>query len=246
MIKIIEKDAAFPAWDCFDAFSARITALFNTYGVQNFAVFWYQQSDEKITAVVSRVDGSMTVSAAADADYEELAEFIEVLGFSTLTCDKKVADLMGIEVTKTSYIAEYKGSDYSCDCDSSADMRGVYALLCESGFDMGDYESFLADFCARLNKGSARIAVIHSNGEISASASALFIGKNSVLIGAVATKEDMRGKGLAGSLVKTLASKFEGKRVYVFCRNNSLMDFYGKNGFVQVGDWAICERKNNG
>ena len=32
------------------------------------------------------------------------------------------------------------------------------------------------------------------------------------------------------------------KKVFLFCRNDSLADFYSKIGFEKVGCWAICEK----
>ncbi len=245
MLKLIDSGEDFPAWrgDC--PFSARVTALFDTYGLQRFAYFWYQQQGDDITAVISRVDGNMTVAAIDRADFEELREFIDILGYSALTCDKRIADLLLLKSGKTSFIAEYKGGDFIAEYDSLVDMRELFDLLTECGFDMGGYESFLADFCARLNKGTAVVSAFHSEGELCASASALFIGRSSVLLGAVATRQDMRGRGLAGSLVKALASRFIDKRVYVFCRDDSVIGFYEKLGFIRAGEWAICERNSN-
>ena len=102
---------------------------------------------------------------------------------------------------------------------------------------MGDYGSFLADYCSKLNKGAAKLAVC-SDEELDACASALFIGEKSVLLGAVATRETARGRGLASKLVKALADSFEDKTVYLFCRNDSLLEFYKKIGFESDGIWA--------
>lgn len=245
MLRLIDGGEGFPEWSGSDAFSARVTALFNTYGARSFACFWYQQCGEEITAVVSRVDGDMTVSTSENADFNELREFVDIVGFKTLTCEKGVAQSIGIEPVKASHIAEYKDGAAASQYDSTVDMRALYSLLCACGFDMVSFEDYLADFCARLNKGTACLAAIHSNGEIVASACALFIGSRSVLLGAVATRADMRGRGLAGSLVSSLAAELANKRAYVFCRENSLLGFYEKLGFCRAGEWAICERNQD-
>ena len=58
-------------------------------------------------------------------------------------------------------------------------MRHVHALLLDCGFEVGDYNSFAADVCARLNKGTARLVTAEDGGELCACAFALFIGHNS-------------------------------------------------------------------
>ena len=115
-------------------------------------------------------------------------------------------------------------------------------MLCSCGFELGDYRAFLADICARLNKGTASFAAVAENGEPCACAFALFEGTKSVLLGAVATDPSARGKGYASAIVGTLAEEKSDKKVFLFCRNDSLADFYAKIGFKKVGCWAIAEK----
>lgn len=227
-----------------DPYAARITALAMTYGTDHsFAMFWVQETDGKSVAAVSRVDGNMTVCCSENTDYEELSAFIKAVGFSSLTCDAEVMKNLGFEAAKTSFTVEYKGGAVSadeetvCDCDK----KKIYDLLCLCGFELGDYGAFLADVCARLNKGTATLSAVTDNGEPCACAFALFEGVKSVLLGAVATSPAARGKGYASKLVGTLANEKSDKKVFLFCRNDSLADFYAKIGFETVGCWAIAE-----
>lgn len=227
-----------------DPYAARITALAETYGTgYDFALFWVQSIDEKSVAAVCRVDGNMTVCCYDGADYEELSAFINAVGFSSLTCDSEVMKKLGYEPSKTSFTVEYKGGaavggiEKTRDCDK----KKIYDLLCGCGFELGDYRAFLADVCARLNKNTASFAAVLNENEPCACAFALFKGEKSVLLGAVATNEKARGRGYASELVGTLAEENSDKKVFLFCRNDSLADFYSKIGFEKVGCWAICE-----
>lgn len=227
-----------------DPYAARITALAATYGTaHSFAMFWVQKIDEKAVTAVSRVDGNMTVCCLGGADFEELSAFINAVGFSSLTCDAEVMKNLGFEAAKTSFTVEYKGGATSAtvgiarDCDK----KKIYDLLCLCGFELGDYHAFLADVCARLNKGTATLSAVTDNGEPCACAFALFEGAKSVLLGAVATNPVARGKGYASKIVGTLANDKSDKKVFLFCRNDSLADFYAKIGFEKVGCWAIAE-----
>lgn len=227
-----------------DAYSARITALFKTYGSgQSFAMFWVQKIGDIPVASISKVDGNMTLCTCENADFDELSAFINAAGFVSLTCSEEDMKKLGFEPSKTSFTVKYKGgyeprnADISRDCDK----RKIYNLLCLCGFELGDYGAFLADVCSRLNKGTASMAAVEESGRVQACAFTLFKGEKSVLLGAVATAPDARGKGYASMLVGALASENSDKEVFLFCRNDSLAEFYGKIGFEVVGKWAICE-----
>lgn len=227
-----------------DPFAARITALFNTYGAEySFVMFWVQVTDDIPVAAISRVDGNMTLCCCENADFEELSYFIDAVGFSSITFDEKFAAKLGIKPQKSSFIVEYGGgAEQFEDILFDYDKKEIYSLLCSCGFELGDYSAFLADVCARLNKGTASMAAKEENGELCACAFSLFEGEKSVLLGAVATKESARGKGYASKLVGTLACMKSQKRVFLFCRNDGLADFYGKIGFKICGRWAVCEK----
>ena len=223
-----------------DPYAAKISALAVTYGFeQSFALFWVQYSDEKPVAAVSRLDGNMSVFCGEGTDFEELAAFINTVGFSTLVCREENIIRLGFEAKNASYIVRYEGTPSTeiPDVLWDYDKKKVYELLRDCGFEMGDYGAFAADYCSRLNKGAAMLAAVE-NQELDACASALFVGENSVLLGAVATRKEARGKGYASKAVKALADRFDDKTVYLFCRNDSLLAFYEKIGFVLNGKWA--------
>lgn len=227
-----------------DPYAARITALAETYGTEHdFAMFWVQYEDEKPTAAVCRVDGNMTVCCGDGTDYEELSAFINAVGFASLTSDADVMQSLGFKPSKSSFTVEYKGGATVGNIKKvrDCDKRKIYDLLCGCGFELGDYNAFLSDVCARLNKGTAAFAAVMNENEPCACAFALFKGKKSVLLGAVATNEKARGRGYASELVGTLAEENSDKRVFLFCRNDSLADFYAKIGFKICGRWAVVE-----
>lgn len=223
-----------------DPYSARITALAETYGTeQNFAMFWVQRMDDIPVAAISRVDGNMTLCCTRSADFEELSCFINAVGYSTLTFDLLLAEKLGIVPQKSSFTVRYKGGATVYDVLTDYNKKDVYELLTECGFELGDYKSFLADVCARLNKSTASLVADEYEGILCACAFALFEGEKSVLLGAVATSPASRGRGCATKLVGTLAETKKEKEVFLFCRNDSLVDFYKKIGFEPVGKWAI-------
>lgn len=222
-------------------YSARITALAETYGTEHsFAMFWVQKVNEIPAAAISRVDGNMTLCCNETADFEEISCFINAVGFSSITFDMRYADRLGTVPQKTSYTVRYTGGAKASDgilCDY--DKKEIYSLLCGCGFELGDYGAFLSDVCARLNKSTASLGAIEADGKLAACAFALFEGEKSVLLGAVATNPSARGRGYASKIVGTLAETKKEKEVFLFCREDSLTEFYKKIGFETVGRWAV-------
>ncbi len=225
-----------------DPYAARITALLDTYGTEHsFAMFWVQRVDELPVAAIGRVDGNMTLCCTENTDFEELSCFINTVGFSSVTFDVQFAERLGITPQKISYTVKYKGNAerYDSEIIFDYDKKEIYSLLCECGFELGDYGAFLSDVCARLNKSTASFAAVESEGKLCACAFALFEGQKSVLLGAVATNPAVRGRGYASKLVGTLAEMKKDKDVYLFCRNDGLAAFYAKIGFEIIGKWAV-------
>ncbi len=243
MIKLCENAAELEFLPA-DPFAARITALFDTYGAGcGFALFWVQSVDGVPSAAMSRVDGCMTLCCRENADIDEIAEFIGFCGCSDLLCEREIMEALGIEPQSSSFIMRFEGLCEPAEAPTGGgipDMRRVHALLLDCGFEVGDYNSFAADVCARLNKGTARLVTAEDGGELCACAFALFIGHGSTLLGAVATDPRARGRGCASRLVKALAAEQNGRAAFVFCRSDGLEKFYKKCGFCRIGKWATA------
>lgn len=241
LCKEYEQLAFLPA----DPYAARITALFRTYGADyDFALFWVQDIDGIPSAAVSRIDGNMTLCANENADFEELLHFVNAVGFQSLTCSYEDMGKLGFEPSDSSFTVKFTGRKTSSEINTvdDYDKREVYDLLCDCGFELGDYGAFLSDVCSRLNKGTASMIAAEENGSLRACAFALFEGEKSVLLGAVATSPKARGRGYASAIVNEIANKKSDKDVFLFCRYDGLEAFYSKIGFKTVGKWATLRR----
>lgn len=228
-----------------DPYAARVTALFRTYGADyDFALFWVQKTDGIPTAAISRIDGNMTLCTTENADFEELLHFVNAVGFQSLTCSYEDMKKLGFEPTDSSFTVKFTGKKCIGKIKSvnDYDKRKVYDLLCDCGFELGDYGAFLSDVCSRLNKGTASMIAVEENGSLCACAFALFEGEKSVLLGAVATSPESRGRGFASAIVGEIAEKKSDKDVFLFCRNDGLEAFYCGIGFETIGKWAVVRR----
>lgn len=238
MIKLLENTDFLSGYTLpDDAFAAKITALLSAYGTESdFALFWYQIIGSDITALISRVDGNLTVSITDMCNKEEIAEFVSFIGYSSLQCDSEFSEGEG------SYILEFVPSSFSPVEYDNPEYRDIYSLLRQCGFELGDYKSFLSDYALRISRSCAAVKTKYVDGVLASCASALFIGKSSVLLGAVATNISFRGNGYASDLVSALASSFEGKRVFLLTRNDGLLKFYEGIGFRAVGRYTEIKK----
>ena len=220
-------------------FSAVITSLFNTFGTgTNFAKFYVQGKN----AAMSGVDGNFNIYADENADFEEIAEFLSFGGFASVKGEKEVIEKLGLDISDSSYTVRYIGEKAVKPVGfvDSFDPHKLYELLKSVGFAKGDYGSFASDVCLRFNKGTAVFGGISEDGKLLTCCLNLFKGDKSNLIGALATSEKARGRGLASAIVPYMAQS--DKPSYLFCRVDSLAEFYKNCGFEVCGKWAICEK----
>ena len=221
-----------------DPFCARISAYALTYGFDNDSARFYLQGE---ASALSLADGTVTLWCTENTDYDEINTFLPFLGCKSIIASEETFGKLGIEPEKTSYIVKYEGGS-SVKPNAFTDIfegKEVYDLLTRCGFDMGSYRNFIESIGIRLNKKTASFGGI-KNAELEACAFRLFEGEKSVLLGAVATSPEHRGKGLASSLVPYMVS--DCKDSFLFCRNDNLLEFYKKCGFALWGRWA----ENNG
>jgi GNAT superfamily N-acetyltransferase len=216
-------------------FCAKIGALALTYGFTHDFARFYRQGN---SAAVGAVDGAVTLYCGEGADCEEIKSFLSFLGAGSIQGAAEDFEKLGLKAKKSSYIVKYDGSPAEKPelFTNGFEGREVYNLLTACGFDVGTYNDFAGSICLRLNKGTASFGAIKENGVLEACAFRLFENEKAVLLGAVATDEKCRGRGLASSLVPFMADK--DKESYLFCRSDSLLEFYKKCGFSACGRWA--------
>ena len=69
--------------------------------------FWAQTDENgKIISALSRIDGDVTVSSYCE-NAEEIFEFLNVVGFRTIQCEKRLVEQVGAEASIEGYVVEY-------------------------------------------------------------------------------------------------------------------------------------------
>lgn len=255
MLKIIDNDTINIKDVCsHDVYGTRIYAYYLTYGNKfDFFKAWVQTDESgKITAAVCLIDGSMTLTCTDDADFEELAAFIGMMGFDSLQCDREKAKRLGLCEDLWGYVVRYRRNENPKKAFGNTvfgfdgDLSKIYSLIKSANLiGVGDYLPWLSDVSYRIKKDTAKPLCAYDGGRIMSCASALFITDSAALLGAVATDPDYRSMGLAGELVTTLGNEMNslGKRAELLCKHDSIVEFYHGIGFETAGEWAIIERK---
>jgi len=247
MLKRLEKeDKVFSTLCRHDAFGTRIAAFSLTYGFDcPFACFYRQEAGEKASAALSVIDGAATICHTGAADLEELGLFLQTLGCRAVLCGANTFARLSFQPDAYGHILEYRGNGrenaVAGRCTRGFELRGIYDILNHSAFTgLPAYEIWLADTAARIRKGTARVTASFEEGRPVSTASALFETDSAVVIGAVATLPEFRGRGYAGMLVGALAeeSAAAGKKVNLLCAHGDILDFYQTLGFVKAGEWA--------
>ncbi len=243
MIRLVEKNNKdFSSFCDRDVFGTRIKAYYNCYSTDyDFVKFWVQIENEKIISAISRVDGDVTISSLGE-NTDELKEFLNVVGFSTIQCEKKIAEKMNAVEQLCGYVVEYVGNDYKpkeIPLKQNFELKEIYNIISTAKLvGVGDYLPWLSDVTFRRNRNVTE-AILSKDGE--GCAMVLFRTDKASLLGGVATQPECRGKGIAGALVTYLAKNElqNGNRVELLCKHDSIVEFYKSIGFIVKNEWSI-------
>lgn len=216
-------------------YACRILSQLLAYGTgERFLEHWVQLEDDKPTAVISRIDGNMTVFC--EKANEELTEFINAIGFNTILADKHVLPQYwsGEAVMRFACKAEIKVIEGNgTEIEQNPTIREVYSVLerCrEAGFEVPAFDSFYPDMSHRVRHNLSRILAVRVDGQAVACCMTSAETDSCAIISGVATLPKMRGKGYAGRLVAEIIKSLGNREVFVFCREE-LVGFYNKLGF---------------
>ena len=248
MLKAVEKNnEQFLLFCDRDVFGTRIKSYYNCYGTDfDFVKFWAQYDENgKIIAAVSRIDGDATV-CAENADTEELKEFLQIVGFRTVQCEKSLAEKLDDGEFDRGYVVQYRiAKKYnSVEIKKYFELKEIYDIIKpENLTGVGSLLPWLSDTTYRVNRNAAEGRIAMCDGENAGCAMVLFRTDCAALLGAVATKPQFRGRGVARSLVLGLAEDelMQGRRVELLCKNGSIVEFYKSIGFDVINEWGLIK-----
>lgn len=256
MIRLIEgAQKCASILDNDNAMCARIDSLLRTYaGTGGFADFYIHENSNVPAALVSTVDKAVTVFCLETADFDELGSFLAFLGFRSILCETAFCERLGIKPDKTGLLLKLRAAVAQTKTPAAArqaarfELDSVFGVLAAAGLVRPEEKGpWLADVTARHNSGSAAAYAAFEDGKAVSCAMILHTSSRAAVIGAVATRPEYRGRGLATALV-CVASKqaaLRGRSVYLLCEGAAMQEFYGGCGFAPYGSWSSAERSGN-
>lgn len=217
----------------------RIKALCNAYDDNVGVDVFTQTIDGEITAVFGGMDGSYSLLAFQDADFEELDSYFSFLG-ATVFCFSDTADNLHPKFTEKSELYELTDEVERVTGDGHGKISDVYEMLKQGedgDIEMPPFDLWYTDFCVRFNHGAAEYSNI-----LGAVAVAGFMTDFATLITGVATDKNNRENGLGSKALGLLLSNIKKKhpKSQVFAATRNAGGFYIKNGFAEVGKVAVC------
>ena len=188
---------------------------------------WVQTLGGKTTAVISKWGGRLYISAKG-ADFEELKEFILVLGFGDIFTEKATALSLGLDADE-----EFSVLSKKCEKRATAiaipSLLGLYGGLKEGedgDITLPSFEDFAADVSHRL-RHSGGVAILEEYG-----AALGFCCAFGGIVNGIAVKKEYRGQVFGAKMLNRLCAAIGGE-IFV-ATSSDTAKFYIKNGFEET------------
>lgn len=218
-----------------DFLTTKIEANLLSYGNNSsFLNLWYQQSGVDTTALLCKFEQSVIIVADTSADFDEIKEFLDVIGFKNLQSTPFVLNKLGFVYNE--YQVVFKMAEKGGSLPIMPNIKAVYEILYGEDnphIKKVDFESFYVDLCHRIRHGTAA-AVLNESAVCVAS----HITKTKAVISGVATKKNSQKKGLGSMALGELLKALDGRKIFA-AAETSVVPFYIKNGFTKYYKTAI-------
>ena len=177
-------------------------------------------------------------------DWEELALFLRFAGVERVTANLRPPETWPLRRDLYLYILAPGGQlpvppllpGLHIDCNPS--MQAISAELFPEEPERQD--AFYSESCTALNHGYARVlAVCDGAGKMVCTVGAYAICDGEAYMAAGETRPDLRGQGIGGHLIVTLANELaaEGYTVTFLCEEKRC-HFYDRLGFMCIGTYG--------
>lgn len=237
MIEIIEDFDGLKEWKKRDLFSIRILALLKSYGTSyNFATFYRQIIDGKITAVISKLDNYITLALDGDFDNAELVRFFCITGHSSILCPNEFQ--FGAKYDEGAIMQTNKKMNLptvEATVDEYPKLMDLYNFI---DYENQDFKSWYVDISHRVRHNTAKAYTLNVDGFIVSSSILSSIYDNTAVLSAVRTQEEFRNMGYASFLVSYICNDVKGN-VFLMREANINESFYSRLGFENTGIWRM-------
>ena len=245
MIKLLNENAPFPLFDD-GVFSLRQRAFFDAYGAgEKFFSVWIQTDEkEDVTAVITSLSGDVTLALSDESDFEEINEFLSVIGFSSVFLNRAYSDYFSFGKKQNGKIMKLERELPETDFNiTEPDYKAVFNLLFED--ENVSFPDWFTDTSHRIRHGAAIADTVTLDGKTVACAFCQAKAENKALIGSVKTDKAYRNRGLGTLTVTRLCSYLQqnGFEVYLCREENKNKNFYSQIGFSDCAEWTSIKNE---
>lgn len=223
-----------------DLVGTRIACYHLSYGFErDFLSSWIIRADGEIKGVISLFYDSVTVKSQ-NAFCPEIREFLSMLCFRSLMCEKSTALSLGYEQfsARQSYFFSGDACGYSAEEIGEEHYKKAYELISRAIPDSFEdsqqaYLSFLSDFTFKKTRGFASGYVITEEDRLLACCVTSAETDSCAILSGVACLPESRKSGLGKAVVLAAVSKLKkrNKKAFVIALNDSAKGFYEHIGF---------------
>ena len=206
---------------------------------------WQQKNQDQTTALLLRnTMGGLTLALTEQSDPEELTEFLQVIGWSSLTLPGGWSEKLHLPDIQTEecLVMEWTEAEAAMPFGWQVGELSAAKLLENTLLSFGEVipkweqEEWLWAFGLRMRRGKAMAAALRQREELLAAAALSHIGRTGALVGFVGTPPAQRGNGYGRRLAAALAAqaKQQGLRPLLCCKPQ-LEKLYRTAGFAAIG-----------
>ena len=237
MIEKINSINELSSWSKRDIFSVRILALIEAYGCSyQFAVFYAQRFEGRITAIISKLDGDYTISVDDGYDDEEIAHFLLVAGYSSILCSDDVNLFPKYDegiIMQNNKKIEFSLGDTRVD--EYPKLMDLYNFI---DYNSQDFKAWYVDISHRIRHGTAKAYTLIKDENIVSSGILSSIIDGYSILSAVRTENEYRNNGFGSVLVSYIISDINGT-MYLMRDEGMNEGFYKRLGFENIGKWRM-------
>ncbi len=216
---------------------ARIYAAHAAYGgAYPFLQFWRQALSGRLSALISRLDGAITIWADRP-DCEELVAFLRAVGAGAVFSAFDLAQELGFSVQMQLQAYQFQTAGDSRKPPVQFSYEALYKIL-RSGkdsFALPPFESWYPDVCHRFRHGALAAAMREKTA-----AAVAVTGQAGALLTGIATRPQLRGRGYGRAVFDRLCEEIAPQPL-LLCANAEAAGFYRALGARPAGSFALSQ-----
>ena len=219
------------------------------------AALWRQEAEGQTTALLLRnTVGGVTLAALPEADAAELAEFLQVVGFGSVTLpggwEKKLA--LADTLAEEYLLMKWQKQAAALPCgltvqpvDAKRLLNNTLAAFGEK-IEEAEQQEWQWAFELRRRRGTALALGLFQRQKLVAAAALSHIGRTAAVIGFVGTDPRHKGMGYGRSLAAAAAQQAAQKGLCpMLCCRAELEKVYKAAGFAAVGKQVVLKHTDS-